>query len=455
MLGYQCYAGLEDLPVAADLVAFSIGYTRLEGEIEKAAATGVGAGVVFSGGFGEAGDEGAQLRKRITDRCREAGIALCGPNCMGVFSTHSRSCAYMMEIVDVEGLTGNVGLVSQSGSVCIGMTTDVRRYGFSHVISSGNEAVVTTTAYIEYLAAHPNTSVIPLFTESIAEPDRFVAALEMADRAGKPVVVAKVGKSQRAADAIRTHTGGLAGESRAFSSLLRAHRAIEVDDIEGLCEVLAVCQGKRWPLGPRLSMITASGGHAELILDVAERNALSLPPLPDSLREEIESVVGPLTGDGNPVDAWGLTGDGAHNFPCALRVLGASPENYDAVLFTLDGTDTPTMDYQGGVDTYASFIGEAANKSTLPYYLLSTRHGVFPTSVVKSLREQGVPSIGGIDKGMQAVDKLSRLAAPRLKRIKSSGKTRDVLSTEIGRQTINEHDAKRLLAGAGLPITKE
>ena len=384
VLGYRCYPGLDVLPAPADLVAFSIGYARLEAEIEKAADNGVGAGVVFSGGFGEAGDEGAQLQTRITDKCREAGIALCGPNCMGVVSPHLRSSAYMMEVVDVEGLTGNVGLVSQSGSVCIGMSGDVRRFGFSHIISSGNEAVVSSAAYLEYLVADADTKVIALFSESINEPERFVAALDAAVDAGKPVVVVKVGKSPRAAAAIRTHTGGLAGESRVFSELLRAHRAIEVEDIEALSEVLTVCQGKRWPAGPRLSVITASGGQAELILDVAERHGLSLPPLPDSLRTEIESVVGPLTGDGNPVDAWGLTGDGDVNFPCALKVLGSAPSHYDAVLFTLDGSDTPTTQYHGVAGRYADFVGDAAQSSDLAYYVLSTRHGVMESTAPAS-----------------------------------------------------------------------
>ena len=455
VLGYRCYPGLEDLPSPADLVAFSIGPTRLESEVKKAAAHGIGAGVVFSGGFGEAGEEGVKMQTRIAALCREAQIALCGPNCMGVLSPHSRSTAYMMEVVDVEGITGNVGLVSQSGSVCIGLSGDVRRYGFSHIISSGNEAVVSSAAYLEYLAADPNTAVIALFSESITEPSRFVAALDQAAEAGKPVVAVKVGKSPRAASAVRTHTGGLAGESRVFSELLRAHRAIEVDDIEALCEVLAVCQGERWPAGPRLSVITASGGHAELILDVAEHGDVILPPLPEPQREEIESVVGPLTGDGNPVDAWGLSGDGERNFPCALKVLGDSPSDYDAVLFTLDGTDEPTTDYHGFASIYADMIGEAAKDSTLAYYLLSTRHGVFQSDITRRLRERGIPSVGGIDKGMQAVAKLGRLAGAWSDMIEASGKSRDVLTGQTVRTSINEYDAKRFLTSAGLPITEE
>ena len=136
------------------------------------------------------------------------------------FSSHSRGSTVDLTIIDPAAFTGNVGLVAQSGSVCIALTSDVRRYGFSHVISSGNEAVVTTAAYLEYLIDDPNTRVIALFSESIAEPERVRAALDRAAAAGKPVVALKVGKSKRAAAAILTHTGGLAGESRTFSAAL-------------------------------------------------------------------------------------------------------------------------------------------------------------------------------------------------------------------------------------------
>ena len=174
VLGHRCYPGLGELPTPVDLVTFSIGYTRLESEIEKAAENGAGAGVVFSGGFGEAGDEGAQLQTRITKLCQDAGIALCGPNCMGVLSPHSRSAAYMMEVVDASGLTGNVGLVSQSGSVCIGMSSDVRRFGFSHIISSGNEAVVKLS---RFATKHP-----PLLDSSGK------SAAVLVDQCGRPSI---------------------------------------------------------------------------------------------------------------------------------------------------------------------------------------------------------------------------------------------------------------------------
>src|SRR5215471_2419091 len=269
LLGHRCYPSVEVLPEAPDVVAFCVSYARILENFRPVAAKGAKAAVIFDGGFAERGEEGAKLQAEIVGICREAGILLNGPNCMGVLNPATRSSTYLHEVRDPTGLAGNVGLISQSGSVCIGLVADIRRFGFSHVISSGNEALIGAAEYMEALIDDPATKVLALFTETIKEPERFVAALDRAADRGKPVVVLKVGRTERTRRAITSHTGGLAGETRVFSEVLKAHRAIEVEDMDELTEVLAVCQGERWPRGRRLSVMTASGGQAELVLDVA------------------------------------------------------------------------------------------------------------------------------------------------------------------------------------------
>src|SRR5207244_13516081 len=144
---------------------------------------------------------------------------------------------------------------------------------------AGNEAVTRRVGYSAYMIADPPTTVIATFTETVRAPERYVAALDRAAAAGKPVVVLKVGRSERTQKAITSHTGGLAGSSRVFSELLRAHRAIEVNDLDEMTEVLAVCQGARWPPGRGISVITGSGGPAERSLNNATAAGLHLPRL--------------------------------------------------------------------------------------------------------------------------------------------------------------------------------
>src|SRR5947208_126393 len=96
--------------------------------------------------------------------------------------------------------------------------------------------------FLEYLVDDPATRVIAMFLETVREPERFVAALDRAADRGKPVVVLKVGRSDRTRRAISSHTGGLAGEARVFSAVLRAHRAIEVAELDELTEVIAAVE---------------------------------------------------------------------------------------------------------------------------------------------------------------------------------------------------------------------
>src|SRR6266567_4637103 len=156
LLGRRCYPSVADLPRGVDVA------------------------VIFDGGFAEAGAEGRARQDAIAAICREASIALCGPNCMGVISPHVPSLVYIQALHDPTRLAGNVGLISQSGSICIGLLTDCRRFGWSQVISSGNEAVVAAVDFLEYLVDDPPTRVIAMFLETVREPERFVAALDRA-----------------------------------------------------------------------------------------------------------------------------------------------------------------------------------------------------------------------------------------------------------------------------------
>jgi len=444
LLGHRCYPSVASLPPDVDCLAVCVNHERVLEHMRPAAERGIGAVVIFDGGFGEAGPEGRRRQDQIAGICREAGIALCGPNCMGVVNPHDRSMVYVQPARDPRSLGGNVGLISQSGSICIGLLADCRRFGWSHAISSGNEAVLTTADFLEYLIDDPETRVIATFTESVRAPERFVAALDRAAERGKPVVVLPVGKSERTRRAITSHTGGLAGESRVLSAVLRAHRAIEVADVDEMAEVLACCQGQRWPRGRRLAVMTASGGQAELILDLASAVGLTLPPLSPEARAEVERVVGTVTGDGNPLDAWG-NGDFATNFPHALRVLGADAGS-DAVALCSESFDEAPLGAPSRLLAYARILAEGAERSAKPHYFMTTRSGIFRRDQLALLREHGIAIIGGTRQGLGAVDRLARWSAPR--RPARSASARDGGGASVlasgRRATIHEVDAKRL-----------
>jgi acyl-CoA synthetase (NDP forming) len=454
ILNHTCYPTLMDLPEAPDVVVFSIRNPLVPEQIRLAIKRGARAAVIYDSGFAELGADGARLQEEIAGLCREAGMAVCGPNCMGIINPPARATTYKQTVMDTNGLAGNVGIISQSGSVCIAMLSDLRRFGISLSVSAGNEAVTRTVDYIDWLIDDPNTKVIATFTESVREPERYVAALDRAADAGKPVVVLKVGRTERTQRAITSHTGGLAGSSRVFSEVLRAHRAIEVEDLDEMTEVLAVCQGERWPRGRGISVITGSGGLAEMILDNATAIGLDLPPLTPAERTEAERVIGRITGDGNPFDAWG-NGNYAVNLPHAMKVVDGS-DNIHAIAYCSDTADSGHIGHPGRVLENVKMLAAQAKDSRKPFYLLSTRSGVMNTVQAAALREAGLVQIGGTRQGLAALDRVGRWMTGRPPaRATAAAQAHAPLPRSAQRATINEFDAKRLLAAYGVPAARE
>ncbi len=453
LLDLPCYPSLRDLPAPPDVVAFCIGPSRIPENFRLLPEVGAKAAVIFGGGYAEEGDKGRQIQAEIVEICRDGGIALCGPNCMGIINPTFGSATYLQIAREPEAIAGNVGLISQSGSICISLLSDVRRFGFSLVASSGNEAVVNASDYLDFMVDHDATEVIAMFTETIADPERYVAALDRAADKGKPVIVLKVGKAERSRQAITTHTGGLAGDTRVFSEVLRAHRAIEVDDLDELVETLAASQGRKHPNGRRLGVITSSGGMAELILDRAEKAGLELPPLPEADMAEAVSIIGAVSGDGNPLDAWG-NGDFNKNTPHGLKVVRESGAN-DAVVLCYDNNDDAPLGYIESLMARAKFLRESAEQSDKPHYQMTMRPGLRINEQIPLLAECGVPTLFGVRQGLQAIDRLSRWksgVAPA----RTSKQSLDAHALDLsGRKTVNEFDSKRLIAQLGIRVTEE
>jgi acyl-CoA synthetase (NDP forming) len=294
--------------------------------------------------------------------------------------------------------------------------------------------------------------VIATFTETVRNPDRYIAALDRAADKGKPVVVLKVGRSERVRAAITGHTGGLAGESRVFSEVLKAHRAIEVEDLDEMTEVLAVCQGQRWPTGTGINVVTTSGGQAELILDVATAAGIALNPLSAEARAAVERDVGRVTGDGNPLDAWGR-GDFRTTTPQALHLLSENPATGAIVFCSSDSVDNQALGRPGREEDYARLFADASKKSAKPHYFMTMRPGIMHSGQLRILAEAGVAVIGGTRQGLGAIERLGRWNAPRPP-LRAASLAPSAQLPAV-RRTINEFDAKTILAASGLPVTRE
>jgi acyl-CoA synthetase (NDP forming) len=199
-------------------------------------------------------------------------------------------------------------------------------------------------------------------------------------------------------------------------------------------------------------VVTASGGQAELILDLASADGLELPPLPAAARTEVERVVGTITGDGNPLDAWG-NGDYRTNYPHAFTVLDGNPTT-DAIVLCADSFDDAPLGRAERALDNVTLLSEAAQTSSKPHYLMNTRPGVMNRVQVAALAAAGMAMISGTRQGLGAIDKMARWAGPPAAPLPITQAPATALADPM-RRTLHEADTKRMLAGAGLPVTRE
>ena len=110
--------------------------------LKALADIGVHAVIVITAGFKEMDKEGYNLEKEMTELCNERGIALVGPNCLGMINTGSDVNASFAAGYPIKG---NIAFFSQSGALCTAILDWAlgENIGFSKFISLGNKAVIS------------------------------------------------------------------------------------------------------------------------------------------------------------------------------------------------------------------------------------------------------------------------------------------------------------------------
>lgn len=303
------------------------------GAVEECAAKGVRALQIFSAGFGEGGADGAREQAQLRERAAAAGMRVLGPNSLGLFNTADNFFGTFATALDgAWPRAGSVGVATQSGafgSYFFGMAQE-RGLGFSHFVATGNECDVDVAECVGYLAQDAATRVIVMAVEGCKDGAKLLRALAAARAAGKPVIAMKVGVSKAGALAAATHTGSLAGEDRVFAAVLAEAGAYRATSLEEIVDVAYLASTAPLPRGPRLAIVTTSGGIGVLAADAAEARGLELPGISAPAQQALTSLI-PLAGGVNPVDtSAAIIGDLSLYSRAAGLMLQDQP--YDAVL---------------------------------------------------------------------------------------------------------------------------
>lgn len=461
LAGWRCYPSLDDVPGPVDTVAILLSSGLVLPILRQASDLGIRAAWALASGFAEAGPGGVALQREVAAFARERGIALCGPNCIGMVNVHARAATYSTAL-PASLRPGHVGGVIQSGAVCLGLVNSNRGLGFSTIVSTGNEAVLDNADYIAYLADDPQTKVIVAFIEGFRRPDGFVEAAERARAAGKPLLVVKVGRSAVAQRATVAHTGSLAGADAIHDAVFRRHGVVRLDSLDEMLEAAELFLAARLPRGRAVALLTLSGGQIGLIGDLARDLDLHLPELSPEVRELLATVLPSYSPIANPLDAWGA-GNYEETYPACLEIVARDPA-IDLVGVARDTSpgiaDREVRQSEVIVDA-AIRVGAATDKPVVVFANVST--GLEP-SIQQRAADGGVPLLQGTRESLRAIEALVWYAEHRRGVAASSeepapvepavlARIREDLAARPG--PLGEAAAKRILAAAGIAVTRE
>lgn len=388
ILDLKVYPTIETVPDPVDLAVIMIPAPYVPDALRSCGERGLRAVIVITGGFREAGPEGAALEAELNAIADQYGMRLIGPNCVGVMDTH---LPLDTTFISAMPRPGHIGFVSHSGAIA-GGTVDWARsvdVGYSRVASLGNQVDVDIADGIRMMASDPNTRVINVYAEGLPNGRRFVEAASEVFR-HKPIVMLKAGLTSSGTRAVASHTGALAGNEQAYLAACRRAGVLVVDSLQAQNDIAIALASQPLPEGNRVAMLTNAGGPAALAADELDRWGLTMANLAPETIEQLKTVTPRGAQLGNPVDMLG--GPQADMYSAAGRLLLQDPnvdmlmaifvpqaitpviEVADHVIAAAEGAEKPVVCCLVGGESITDAVRKL-NRSGVPFYQDPNRAG--------------------------------------------------------------------------------
>jgi acetate---CoA ligase (ADP-forming) len=410
--GEPCLPALADVPEPVDLVLLAVPDTALEDQLGQAARRGDRSAVIFGYALDHpaadalADSRTGGLKSRLAAIAASAGMAVCGPACMG-FLNVARGLRAVGYLEPDPVAAGPVALITHSGSVWFALNRARRGFGFSLLVSSGQELVTTTAAYARYALQVAETKVLALVLEAIRDAAELRAVLDGARARDVPVVLLSAGGSETGKAMVSAHSGALAAADGAWEALAAAYGIHRVRDLAELADTLELfASGRRCRSGTGIATVHDSGLERAHVADLAAELGVPFAPISQKTSGRMASVLEPGLAPANPLDAWG-TGRGAESlFTECLSALAADPA-VAAVALAVDLV--PELD---GDQSYPQAVLAAASGTTKPVAVLTGLPAAVDPVAAARLRAAGVPVLEGTRSGLLALRHLLDHAAP-------------------------------------------
>lgn len=440
------YKSVFEVPDPVDLAIVKVAASRTPEIVEECARRGIRNLVIFSNGFSEIGGVGFEYERKLMEVIERTGVLAIGPN--------TNENAFESLPIPEGHRGGLIGLVTQSGfqgrAIVEGTAMGA---GFTRWVPTGNEAGLEASDMIEYFADDPNTAAIAGYIEGFKSGSKLRAALNFANQRRKPVVVLKMGSTERGAAMAASHTGHLAGGDAAVDGLLTQLGATRVRDLDELLETANLFAKLPARTGTRCALYSVSGGTVTLMSELAETYGVPTPQLTPRTVAALTAIMPPYLRVSNPIDNGGvfLTISSEETRFEALDLIANDP-NIDIVVVGVGGA------YPGLADPFASDLMKWAHRAKKP--VVATFNSPMTNSrAFEYTVKSGVPVFRSFRGCFQA------LAAFETYRNKSKAfRERPSLARKLGAEQKNllarpgivaAGEAARLLTGAGVPMARE
>jgi acetyltransferase len=308
--GLPCFPSLEKIPHPVDLAIILVPAASVPSVLQACAQKGIRRVIIESAGFAETGEDGLALQEHCIAIAKSAGMRLWGPNCMGIVDIPQQHFfTFMHPAIRAEGvLPGRISLIVQSGMMSAMFLVEVGRRGIgvAKACSIGNRADVDECDCLEYLLKDPDTDVIALYLESVLRGRLFA---QIAQESTKPIVLLKGGSSEAGAQAAKSHTYSLSGNSRLLNSVLELSGVTLADDLYQMMDLAnALAMIPRVDPACRTAVVTLSGGAGVLACDALERRGIPIAQLSEQTKKKLAEIFPVWMPVANPIDLFPTVG---------------------------------------------------------------------------------------------------------------------------------------------------
>ena len=448
--GLTCYPDVGAVPQPCDVALLALPAQEVPEVIEQCGRAGIAFAVVLSAGFGEVGNR--ELQARLEAAIKSSGVRVVGPNCVGVLNLRDHVYSGFGAGFRNPGLKrGPVAMVSQSGGFGYSVVAFAEHegIGFNYMVSSGNEADLTSLDIIEHLLQCPEIELIVCYMEGIRDGRRLRRLGARALELSKPIVVWKVGNTGRGARAAMSHTANLTSNYELYRTAFREGGFIEIGDVYDLVDVALAFRGRRLPAGNGVGVLTTSGGAGVLLADLCEQQGLELPALAAATDIELRKLAPGFAALENPVDLSAQLAQNADGFNQATRILLEDPHIDLAIVRSFPGV---------AAEEWAHGLSKIAGAAGKPVLVSLSGLAHKSAATIAVLESANIPCFPTPGRAVIAAAALAGFSAKRKRHQRQAPERaveRQTLDLPAAAQTLGERKSKACLAAYGIPVVNE